>query len=83
MYWTVKSVTPLENYWLYLTFENNEQRYFDMKPLLNTGVFSTLKDLEMFRTVRVAFDSVAWNNEVDIAPETLYHEGVISRVKYG
>jgi hypothetical protein len=83
MYWTVKSVTPLEDYWLHLIFENNEQRYFDVKPLLHPGVFSTLKDIEMFRTVRVAFDSIAWNNEIDIAPETLYHEGVISRVKYG
>jgi hypothetical protein len=78
MYWTVKSVIPLENYWLHLTFENSEQRYFDMKPLLNTGVFRTLKDPERFRTVRVAFDSIAWDNEIDIAPETLYHDGVVT-----
>lgn len=78
MYWTVKSVTPLENYWLYLTFENNEQRYYDMKPLLETGVFRTLKDPKIFRTVRIAFDSIAWDNNVDIAPETLYHDGLIN-----
>jgi hypothetical protein len=77
MYWTVKSVTPLANYWLHLTFENGEQRYFDMKPLLDTGVFKALRDTEMFCTVRVAFDSIAWNNEIDIAPETLYHNGLI------
>jgi hypothetical protein len=76
MYWTVKKVTPLDNYWLHLTFENNEQRYYDMKPLLDTGVFCTLKDPEMFRTVRVAFDSIAWSNDVDIAPESLYHDGI-------
>ena len=78
MYWTVKSVTPLENYWLHITFENSEQRYFDMKPLLDTGVFRSLKDPEMFSSVRVAFDSIAWNNEVDIAPETLYHDGLVN-----
>jgi hypothetical protein len=76
MYWTVKSVVPLENYWLYLTFENNEQRYFDMKPLLDIGVFRALKDPEIFYSVKVAFDSIVWNNEIDIAPETLYHNGV-------
>ena len=79
MYWTVKSVEPLDNYWLFLTFENNEQRYFDMNPLLDTGVFRALKDPEMFRTVKVAFDSISWKNDIDIAPETLYHEGLINR----
>jgi hypothetical protein len=79
MHWTVKSVTPLENYWLHLTFEDNEQRYYDMKPLLETGVFRTLQDQKMFRTVRVAFDSIAWDNNVDIAPETLYCDGLPSQ----
>ena len=80
MYWTVKSVRPLEGYWLHLTFENNEQRYYDMKPLLNTGVFRSLKDPNMFRTVKVSFDSIAWDNQVDIAPETLYHDGVVNYI---
>jgi hypothetical protein len=79
MYWTVKSVEPLDNYWLFLTFENKEKRYFDMKPLLNTGVFRALKDPEVFRAVKVSFDSIAWNNDIDIAPETLYHDGLTSR----
>ena len=78
MYWTVKSVTPLDNYWLLLTFENSQKRYFDMKPLLDTGVFRALKDTERFRNVRVAFDSIAWDNDIDIAPETLYHQGVVN-----
>ena len=78
MYWKVKSVEALDNYWLFLTFENSEQRYFDMKPLLNTGVFRALRDPAIFRTVKVAFDSIAWKNDIDIAPETLYHEGVTS-----
>ncbi|MDR2690688.1 MAG: DUF2442 domain-containing protein [Dysgonamonadaceae bacterium] len=74
MYWEVKSVKALENYTLLLTFENNEQRCFDVKPLLKTGVFRSLKDPAMFSTVRVCFDSIAWANNVDIAPETLYDE---------
>jgi len=79
MYWTVKSVKPLEDYWLFLTFEDKEQRYFDVKPLLEMGVFRTLKDPKVFNTVRVAFDSIAWKNNIDIAPETLYHNSVTSR----
>ena len=76
MYWSVKSVIPLDNYWLHLTFENSEQRYFDMKPLLDTGVFRLLKNPDVFRSVRVAFDSIEWEGEIDIAPETLYYEGI-------
>jgi len=76
MEWEVKTVKPLDNHILLLTFKNNEQKYYDVKPLLETGVFKTLKDNEMFKTVRVCFDSIAWDNDVDIAPETLYYEGV-------
>jgi hypothetical protein len=76
MYWEVKSVKPLENYKLLLTFKNNEQRCFDVKPFLNSGVFRSLKDPAMFKTVRVCFDSIAWANSVDIAPETLYDESL-------
>jgi len=76
MYWEVKSVKPLDNYRLLLTFANNEQRCYDIKPLLDTGVFKSLKDPVMFNTVRVCFDSIAWANQVDIAPETLYMDSV-------
>ena len=76
MNWEVKSVKPLDNYILLLTFANNEQRYYDIKPLLGTGVFKSLIDPAMFCTVRVCFDSIAWANQVDIAPETLYEDSV-------
>jgi len=76
MHWEVKSVKPLDNYMLLLTFANNEQRCYDIKPLLDRGVFNSLKDIAMFNTVRVCFDSIAWANQVDIAPETLYEDSV-------
>jgi len=74
MQWEVQAVVPQDNYTLLLTFEDGEQRQFDMKPYLNLGVFRTLKDPAMFNTVRVCFDSIAWKNNVDIAPETLYQD---------
>jgi hypothetical protein len=73
MYWKVKSVSPLSNYMLLLTFEDGERRRFDMKPYLDCGVFRSLQDTSMFNTVRICADSIAWQNNVDIAPETLYH----------
>ncbi|MCL2312145.1 MAG: DUF2442 domain-containing protein [Firmicutes bacterium] len=73
MYIGVKAVVPQNDYTLLLTFENNEQRILDMKPYLEMGpVFRALKDPKMFNTVRVSFRTIAWANNVDLDPETLY-----------
>lgn len=74
MYLAIIDVTPLENYHLLLTFENGEQRQFDMTPYLDLGIFRELKDIRMFRTVKKSFDTIAWDNEADIDPEMLYKE---------
>jgi hypothetical protein len=76
MYLAVKSVKPLPNYKLLLTFENNETRLFDMNPYLDKGVFKELRDSSLFYTVKVNFDSVEWANEADLDPEFLYEESV-------
>ena len=45
-------------------------------PLLAYPAFKPLNDLSVFMDVRVAFDSVAWGDAIDIAPESLYEKGV-------
>jgi len=72
MYLAIIDVKPLENYLLLLTFENNEKKIFDMKPYLDKGIFSELKDEKKFRSVRVSFDSIEWCNQADLDPEFLY-----------
>ncbi len=76
MYLKVTEVEPLEDYQLLLTFENGEKRIFDMKPYLDKGIFQELKDVKLFNTVRISFDSVEWANEADFDPESLYELGV-------
>jgi hypothetical protein len=76
MFFAVINVTPLDNYLLRLKFKNGEEKIFDMKPYLETGIFKSFKDKKIFQTARVSFDTVEWANEADIDPETLYHEGV-------
>jgi len=76
MYAGVKSVTPLDDYKLLLTFDNGESKIFDVKPYLGNGVFSELKDLNLFTKVHVSFDTVEWSNGADLCPEVLYNESV-------
>ena len=44
----VKKVKTLDNYCLKLWFENEEQKIFDLKPYLNKGIFSKLKNVSLF-----------------------------------
>lgn len=72
MDWTVTAVQPQENYELLITFANSKCKCFDMKPYLDMAVFKPLKDVALFNTVRVSFDTVEWANGADFDPESLY-----------
>jgi hypothetical protein len=74
MYNGITAVVPQDNFILYLTFENGERRYLDMKPYLHRGVFKELANKDMFNSAHLSFDTVAWKNEVDLAPEILYEK---------
>ena len=71
---SVKKVKPLPDYKLELTFENKEVRIFDLKPYLDTGLFKALKDEQLFKRVKVSYDTIGWPNEVDMDPEVLYEK---------
>ena len=70
----VKSVKPLDDYQLELTFENGEVRLFDLKPYLKHGVFSRLEDVGRFNSAHVTAGSVEWQGEIDLSYDTLYLE---------
>lgn len=70
----VKSVHPTEDYLLEIVFNNNEKKKFDVKPYLNFGLFSELKDLDIFQSAVAEYGTVIWKNGLDICPDTLYLE---------
>ena len=43
-----------------------------MNPFLNNGIFEELRDVSLFNTVKVSFDTIEWANEADLDPEILY-----------
>ena len=59
-----------------LKFSDGSMKRFDVRPYLDRGIFIELKNLDYFKQARVAFGTVQWPNEQDIAPETLYIDGV-------
>jgi len=71
----VKNVRPLDNYELEVSFENGESRRFDVKPYLGRGIFVRLRDLALFRGVRVIAGSIEWPGGLDLSYDTLYVDG--------
>ena len=76
MYQPIINVKPLPEYKLVITFKNSEIKLLDMNPFLEKGIFSELKDVTLFKTVHVSFDSIEWNNQADLDPEFIYEESV-------
>jgi uncharacterized protein DUF2442 len=70
----VTDVKALDNYQLKLSFNTGETRVFDVSPYLDKGIFCELRDPTYFQSVRLAFGTIAWPNEQDFGPESLYVE---------
>ncbi len=76
MWLSVKHVQTTDDYKLILTFENSERRSLDISQFFNFGRFAELKDINEFRKVRVVFDTIEWENGLDLDPEFLYDKSV-------
>ena len=72
----VTQVNARDDFQLELTFDTGETRLFDARPYLQKGVFKPLQNIEQFKQAYVAFETVCWPGELDIAPETLYDKSV-------
>ena len=58
-----------------LTFASGEKRLYDATPLLDYPAFQPLKDDSVFKNAKVEHGVVVWlDGEIDIAPETMYHD---------
>jgi hypothetical protein len=62
---------------LELTFADGKSGIVDFRKYIHKGgIFARLEDLDYFKRVTVnrGLGIIAWDNEIDIAPETLYSE---------
>ena len=55
-----------------VVLDTGEKRLLNKKPYLNFGVFKRIRNYENFKRVRVAFDTIEWDEGVDLDPEFIY-----------
>jgi hypothetical protein len=77
----VKKVKARDNFELELVFDNDEVKVFDVKPYMDRGIFTELKQPEYFNQVRIFFDSITWPNGQDFDPDHLYIESHNKRMQ--
>ena len=74
---SVKSVRTTADFQLIVEFVDETIKLFDFKPLLDLPCYQPLKNIDVFSKAYVDYGVVTWDNgEIDIAPETLYINGV-------
>ncbi len=71
MFLHVIDVEVLDNYRLYLRFNNRVEGVVDLEPELYGEVFEPLRDPQLFRQVSLTSRTIEWPNQADFAPEFL------------
>lgn len=73
----IKEVKALENYEILVIFDNGEKRIKDMKPYLEKGVFKKLKDEKIFKSVKIAYGTVTWGEDIDLCADSIYESSYL------
>lgn len=80
MFYKVKSVKPLDNYVLYVTFENGVNKYYDLKLIFDK--WQEFKELVnnnvLFSNVKVDIGGygISWNDHIDLSCNELWDNGL-------
>lgn len=69
-------VKPLENFLLYIKFQNGEEKIYDMKEMLKFDYYKNLRNKENFKKVTVFGITLKWSTGEDIAPEKIYFNSI-------
>ncbi|OGJ89071.1 MAG: hypothetical protein A2268_11885 [Candidatus Raymondbacteria bacterium RifOxyA12_full_50_37] len=72
---TIKEIEAGTDYYLTAVFDTGEKRRFDVKPLFEMEVFSSLKDFSYFKQVANRGYFIEWPQEQDLSADTIYLEG--------
>ena len=80
MFYKVKSIEPLDNFILYITFDNGVKKYYDLKL-----IFDKWQEFRVLQNNNVLFSNVkvdaggygiSWNSDIDLSCNELWNNGV-------
>lgn len=66
------NVKPLDDYELLVTFQNGEQKVFDVKPILSLPLYQPLKNKGFFTLAKADGMCIFWNEDIDLCPDMVY-----------
>ena len=72
-------IKVLENYKIWIKFKNGEEKIFDIKKYVDQKFYQKLKDKKYFEKVKIAGNTIEWENGEDIAPENLYYDSIVEK----
>ena len=78
----VTSVLLEGDYTVSVEFNDGENGIINLKNELerdHRAIINELLDLELFKTVKIRFDTLSWDNGVDFAPEYLYDQMIMQK----
>jgi Protein of unknown function (DUF2442) len=80
--WRVRAVSVLPDYRLSVTCNDGTNGIVNMAALVNSpasGIYSALKDTQLFQKVRIELGALTWPNGADLDPLWVHEE--ISKTK--
>ena len=75
--WDVVKVIPLPKYCLEVEFIDGLKGKVDLFKFImknDAGVFTVLRDLNLFNQVYIKLGAVTWPGELDLAPDAMYED---------
>lgn len=75
MYYEASEIKLIKDYQIEIKFKNGKKGIVDFSEYIDKGgVFKKLADMRFFKKVYINKEVgvLCWNDEIDIAPETLY-----------
>lgn len=75
--WRVRTVTVLLDYCLSVTCNDGSTGTIDMSQLIlseKPGIYSALKDTQLFNQVRIELGALTWPNGADLDPVWMHEE---------
>ena len=66
-------VKPISGYRLLITFDNEEQRIFDVTPYLSDSFYTPLRNPAIFQPAKINPLTIEWSGGIDMCQDELFY----------